>query len=253
MFGISSSGKDSIILAVEKMFDSLAYKLLGSIPKLRDKKSLIFSTTPQKTLAHLFVQALNNREPNQFEKDVLKSLLNSSYGYVESLKNKTSSNVVEAIDSAVKQAKSRQETVSVEEISNVFSAEMDKARDQIKLIAEAETTKTRNVGHAMDISKVSSSLGDGDPTVFFVVVRDGTTCKECLRLHMMPDGVTPRLWKMSELKQGWHKRGEPMPSVCGLHPFCRCSIAYLAEGFGFKGGFVSYISPGFDAFADQRN
>lgn len=219
MYGISSSGKEAIEIAISKMFDSLAYKLLGNIPKLREK-SPFFSSSPAMSLAHIFIQALSGKEPNHFERDVLRSILNSSFGYIEGLKNKTSSNVVESVDALVKEAKVRGERVSSAQVAEVISAEMTKARGHMKLIAEAETTKTRNMGHTMEIAGSAKEQGIDDPSVFFIIVRDGQTCNECVRLHMMPDGVTPKIYKMSELSMGYHKRGDNSPSACGEHPHC---------------------------------
>jgi len=122
----------------------------------------------------------------------------------------------------------------------------------MKLIAEAETTKTRNVGHTMEIASKAKDMGVSDPNVFFVVVRDASLCKECLRLHMLPDGNTPKIWKLSELSHSWHKRGDDRPSSCGEHPFCRCSLTQLPPGWGFKNGYISFISLDYDAWKDQR-
>lgn len=252
MYGISSSGKEAIEIAISKMFDSLAYKLLGNIPKLRNK-SPFFGSTPIMSLAHIFVQAMSGKEPNHLERDVIRGILNSSYGYIEGLKNRTSSNVVESIDAIVKEARARGEYVSTIQVAEIISAEMDKARGQMKLIAEAETTKARNMGHTMEIASKAESAGIDDPTVFFIVVRDGLLCPECKRLHMLEDGVTPRLFKFSSVSMGWHKRGEDRPSACGEHPFCRCTIAYLPSGWGFKNGFVSFISLDYDAFMSQNS
>ena len=251
MYGISSSGKEAIAFAVEKMFDQLAYNLLGNIPKLKEK-SPFFGSSAKMSLAHIFIQAMNNKEPNHFERDVLRSILNSSYGYIEGLKHRTSSNVTEAIDAIVKEAKIKGSYVSPTQVAEAISAEMNKAKSHMKVIAEAETTKTRNAGHLMEISEKAGNQGIEDPTVFFVVVRDNLLCSECKRLHMMPDGITPRVWKMSELKMGYHKRGEENPSASGEHPFCRCSLSQLSPGWGFKNGFVSFISQDHDEYKNQR-
>ena len=253
MYGLSSASKEAIGTAIDGMFDKLAFHLLGNIPKLKGKKFLLIGEREKLNLAHIFVQAMNNVDPNHLERDALKSMLDSAHGYVESLKHKTRANVTENIDAMVKEAKARGDQVTREDVDNVFSTEMEKAKSHMKTIAEAESTKTRNVGHTMDISRVASDIGDDDPTVFFVVVRDGNTCKECMRIHMMPDGVTPRLWKLSDVSAGYHKRGEDRPSLCGGHPNCRCSITYLASGFGFKNGFVGFIKPDHDAYADQNS
>jgi hypothetical protein len=253
MFGISSSGKDAINRVVEDIFDKIALQLIGDIPKLKYKKLLLISSKPNFGLAHLFVQAMANKTPNAIEQDALKSLLESSFGYIESLKNRTRSNVAERVDGLVKEAKIRGQRVEDSQIEAVVQEELAKARSHLKAIVESESTKLRNVGSAMDISRVAASAGDEDPTVFFVVVRDNKTCEECKRLHLNPDG-TPKVWRFSELKQGYHKRGEDNPSAFGLHPHCRCTLTYLSKGFGFdKKGKVTFKSPGHDEFTRQRS
>ncbi len=251
MYGISSSGKEAIAIAVDRMFDTLAYKLLGNIPKLRNK-SPFFGTTPAMSLAHIFIQALGGKEPNHLERDVLRSILNSSHGYIESLKNRTSSNVVESVDALVKEAKNRSEYVNSAQVAEVISAEMEKARGHMKTIAEAETTKTRNLAHTMEIAGDAEKEGIDDPTVFFIVVRDGLLCPECKRLHVLPDGVTPKVYRMSELSMGYHKRGEDSPSSVGEHPGCRCTLSQLPPGWGFKDGYVSFISLNHDEYKKQH-
>ncbi len=251
MYGISSSGKDSIANHIDKMFDILAFKLLGRIPKLQNKPHL-FEAFTGLSLVNIFLQAMNNRQPNQFQKDALKSILGSSFGYIESLKHKTSSNVVESIDSLVKEAKAKGESVTKEQVEEIFTGEMIKAKSHLRLIAEAETTKTRNIGHTMEIAQNSKNMGIEDPTVFFIVVRDSSLCKECLRLHMLPNQITPKVYKMSELSMGYHKRGDDRPSACGEHPFCRCSLSQLPPGWGFKNGYISFVSLEYDEYKTQR-
>jgi hypothetical protein len=252
MIGISSSGKESINRVVEDIFDKIALQLIGDIPKLKYKKLLLISSQPNYGLANLFVQAMANKTPNAIEQDALKSLLESSHGYIESLKNKTRSNVTERIDGLVKEAKARRQSLTESQVEDVIQEELSKARSHLKAIVEAESTKLRNVGSAMDISRVAASVGDDDPTVFFVVVRDGKLCDECQKLHLNDKG-TPRVWKFSELKQGYHKRGEEHPSAFGLHPHCRCTLTYLSQGFGFdKHGKVTFKSPDHNEFHRQR-
>lgn len=252
MIGLSSTDKEAINALVEEMFDTIAIQLIGDIPRLKHKKLLIFNTRRNYGLANLFVEAMQNKAPNIIEADALKSLLETSYGYLDSLKAKTRSNVTDRVDSLAKEAKARGTKITGDDLSEAVAEEMSKARSHLKAITESESTKIRNVGSAMDISRVAASQGDSDPTVFFVVVKDGVTCNECKRLHLNDDG-TPRVWKFSELKQGYHKRHEDVPSAFGLHPHCRCTLTYLSNGFGFdKGGRVTYVARGHSEFDKQR-
>jgi hypothetical protein len=196
---------------------------------------------------------MQNKVPNQIEQDLLRGLLNSTDGYIESLKNKTRSNVTEAIDGLARAAQLAKDKITKEQVEAIVKEEMSKARSHMTAIVEAEATKLRNLGTLMNISRISSGVGDYDPTVFFVVVKDGITCKECIRLHLMPDQTTPRLWKFSELKQGYHKRNEDQPSAFGLHPHCRCTLVYLSKGFSFdEKGKTEYHSENHDAYKAQR-
>lgn len=254
MIGMSSSNKEHISNLVDSLFDRIAYDFLGNIPKLKDKKSLIIASKRSLGLPNLFVQAMRNKNPNEIEKDVLKNLLDTAYGYIDSLKGRTRSNITERIDGLIKESKIKGISVSESQIHEIMDEEMSKAKNQLQAIVEAESTKSRNVGTMMDISRVAADIGDLDPTVFFVVVKDGKTCNECKRLHLMPDETTPRLWKFSELKQGYHKRSENSPSAFGLHPHCRCTLTYLSPGFGFDSfGKLDYKSESFDAFSAQRS
>lgn len=253
MNGLSGHSKSRIAQIVEEMFDKLAYQLVGGIPKLREAKRLFITTDNTLGLVNLFIQAMSNKRPNELEADVLKSMLESSHGYIEGLKNRTRANVAERLDGMARSAKLKGTKLSEDEIREALSEELGKARSAMITIVEAESTKMRNLGTMMDISRVAASVSDEDPTVFFVVVKDNVTCKECIRLHLMPDGVTPRLWKLSELKQGYHKRGEDHPSAFGLHPHCRCTLTYLSKGYGFDDkGKLKYKDLGHDEFAGQR-
>jgi len=135
MRGISGSGKDSIGKIIEDMFDNIAYKLLGNIPRLRGKKLIIFSTENNLGLAHLFVQAMQNKQLNEIEKDVLTSQLKTADGYIEALKNKTRSNLTERIDGLAKEASLKNEKLDAEAVKAAIGEEMRKARANLIAIA----------------------------------------------------------------------------------------------------------------------
>jgi len=251
MLGISSSGREQINSVVEDHFDTIALHLIGDIPHLKYKKLLLISSTKNYGLPNLFVQAMANRTPNPIEQDVLKNLLVTVHGYIEALKEKTKNKVAERVDEIVKRSKINREKARKEDIEDAVQEELNSAKAQLKAIVESESTKLRNLGSLMDISHVAASRGESDPLVFFVIVRDGKTCKECLRLHLNPDG-NPRVWKLSELKQGYHKRGEDNPSAFGAHPHCRCTLTYITQGFGFKEGKIAWIGEKHDEFNKQR-
>lgn len=254
MRGLSSPVKENISRIVEDLFDKVSLQFIGDIPKLKHKKLLLIGHAQNLGLPHLFVQAMQNRTPNPIEQDALKGLLDSAHGFIDSLKNKTRANLTERLDGLTREARIKGGKINPADVEEAIAEEFSKARSHIQAILESESTKLRNLGSLMDISRVASSIGDGDPSVFFVVVKDDKTCKECVKLHLMPDGVTPRVWKFSELKQGYHKRGEENPSAFGLHPHCRCTLTYLSKGFGFdKKGLVAYKGENHDTYEEQND
>lgn len=254
MRGLSSSGKERIKDLIERLFDRVAVKLLGRIPSLRNNKNLFISAEPNMGLAHLFVQSLGNRPPNILEEDVLKGLLASSHGYLEALKHNTQSNVAEQVDGLIRQSIISGTPVDESRIQNILETEMDKAQNALKIVTEAESTKFRNVGSVMDITRVASERGIEDPNVFFIVVRDKATCEYCIKNHLHDNG-TPKVFKLSEIKQSYLSTSEKKAgevSVCGAHPMCRCTLSYLSPGYGFKRGKLEYITQGHDEYTFQK-
>jgi hypothetical protein len=78
-------------------------------------------------------------------------------------------------------------------------------------------------------------------------------CDECKRIHLMPDKITPRAWKLSEVSAGYHKKGENFPCMSDLHPHGRCTMVTILPGYGFDAdGKVTYITHGYDILKEQR-
>ncbi len=238
--------------AIDTLFEKARVRFLGPGFSF-GPKTIAFHTKPDLSLPGLFQHAsrLNGFEPNQ---KLEESVLNTAKGYLDAHQQLAKTKVVHAVQSflnnaELKKVKTNVETVLGGELIQV----MGKVTQDVKKIFMTEPTRAINAGSIDAISKIAGITNTDDPLVYFVVVRDNTLCPECKRLHLMEDGVTPRVWKLSEVNTGYHKKGEESPSMSGLHPHCRCRIASVVTGFGFKNGKISYISPGFNAWEAQRN
>jgi hypothetical protein len=227
LHGISSGLKEALGKVLDDLFDDMALKLLGQIPKYRGAKSIIFSTKPNETLAHLFVQSLGDKYPLPKEQEAMKSLVMNAEDYIESLRSKTKAKVIGGLDTFVMERRAKNIPIQPQDIHKKIILDLQSAGKQMKTIAAAETTKARNMGNAMDIAKIGQKTADPDPTVVFLTMKDNITCAECKRVHILPDGITPRPFKLSEVKYDYHKKGEDSPSVCGLHPHCFTGNARL--------------------------
>lgn len=236
--------------AIDKLFDRLSARVLGGA--YRDKR-VGMGIVPDFTLSELFRQA-SVEERNKPNLDLLKSLLRNAAGYIEAQRVSTKTKTVHAVESALREAEHKGVDHNVGdalsmELTNVWK----KATDDVKKIVDTEATHVRNTGTLDGILKVAAANGIEDPTVFFIVVRDEHLCDECKRLHLREDGVTPRVWKMSQLGHGYHKRGEPDPKIGGLHPHCRCTLGTLLPGYGFDAsGMITYIAPNHDEYETQK-
>lgn len=252
MKGLSLKASKAIEEMISQKFDSIAIDFLGIVPKLSKDKRITFSSS-RNSLTSLFLQSLGTRNPNQNEEDTLKVILRIANNYTDSLKERTQSRIVHGIDAYIRERTLKDKEVNTDKIKKIFNEQMDKAKQHFKLIANSESNKATNMGTALQITKVAESKGEKDPVVFFVVQQDERNHPDTLRLHLLPDKKTPRVWKLSELGSEYHKKGDPNPKIQGTHPYCRCKLTYLAEGFGFdENGKVKYISKNWNELGHQR-
>jgi hypothetical protein len=253
MYGLSAQSKDQIDRVVRDLFDKAALRFIGIVPKLQQKKMMLIGFEQNIGLANLFVQSMNNRWLNNVENEVLRSVLSGAASYIDILKNKTSSNIIQRIEGLAREARIGNDKIPEHELNKVIEEEFGRARSGLEAIAASESTKARNLGMTMDISRAAAADGDKDPVVGFAVIRDASTCPICVKLNLMPDGVTPKLYRLSELSAGYYKRGEQFPSILGQHPHCRCTIFYVPEDWGFdKKGHITFKSIGYNALKEQR-
>ena len=251
MSGLGDAMREEIDNIVDSLFDRMAVNLIGARPGAEKKKQLIIGIGGTHTLANLFIQAMGNRQPLPKEAETLKTLLNTAHGFIDALKAKTKARLGERLDSYAMETRSKGERPDLTAMRAVVVEELKQSGDHFKVIAESESTKAKNVGKLMQITRVAADMGVKDPLVFFQTAKDNSVCSECVRLHTV-DGSTPRVWRLSEVGYGYHKKGEQNPKFAGLHPHCKCGLSYLSPGFGFKNGRVAYIAAGHDEHRAQN-
>ena len=229
-------------------FNDMAQELLGIVPRLDKQKRIVFTTKPQ-GLVSLFLKGLGDKKVLKEEKEALNVMLRISSGYVNALRDRTESTILNSLNSYLTEDKA----LKASKIKTIVNKEMDKAKKHFELISNAESNKSVNLGTALQITRMAEAKKEEDPTVFFVVTVDEKTGPYEFILHLLPDRKTPRLWKLSEVISDYYKPGGQYPSLCGLHVRCRCKITYLANGYGFdEKGNVRFISLDHDEFTLQR-
>jgi len=236
---------------LDQLFDRLKVRVLGNT--LTDKNVEI-KVIPELTLSGLFRQS-SEEERNKPDLDLEQSLLRTADGYIEAQRVAMKTRTVHAVESFLREAEHKNIDTDVQTVLGGELGSITRAvTDGVKRIIDTEATHVRNLGTLDGILKVNASIGVEDPTVFFIVVRDGDLCDECRRLHLQDDGVTPRTWKLSQLGHGYHKKGDSEPKLGGLHPHCRCSLGTVLDGYGFnEKGMIHYIGPNHDEHKKQNN
>lgn len=234
---------------IDALFDKAKLRILG--PQSIDKR--IFAAFKQELSLPGIFSAASREEQNIPSERTLKALLQNAGQFVDAYRTHTKAQVVRNVAAFLKEAnykgvKTDVSTVLGGQLADVWK----KATTDMHRLVDTEASNVRNTGTLEGIIKVNAAHQIEDPVIYFVIVRDNHVCDECVRLHMLEDEVTPRLWKLSSLGHGYHKKGEDTPKLGGLHPHCRCSIVTLMPGYGFKNGFVSFIGRDHDEMAVQR-
>jgi hypothetical protein len=245
---LSKADVSKIEDAVDALFDKAKVRFLG--PNSVAKRMYV-GYTHDLSLRGLY-EAAASEEKGIPDREHLDQLLRTAANYIESLRHKAKANVVAAVQGwlANAQTKTDVDTVLGGQLADLWAD----ISSQMRRIIDTESQNVRNVGVLEGVVRANAAAGIEDPVVYFVVVRDSHLCDECKRLHLLGDGVTPRVWYMSEIGHNYHERGDAHPKVGGLHPHCRCSLTTLMPGFGFNGsGMVVWKSQGHNELERQRH
>lgn len=245
-----------IASAVDKLFDSLKVKFLG--PTVQRKKSIGYSYTHEKTLPGMFESA-NAEEGVKPSIETLDALMRVAEGYLDANRERTKARVMHEVMATLQDAHNSKVRTDLETVLNgkLIDALGD-AQTNIEAIVNTEVNTAKNLGVLDGVVAVNNAAGVEDPVIYFLIakrIHPEAPCPECVRLHCtFGEGSPPRLWKLSEVSHGYHKRGEDFPAIGGLHPNCRCTMVTLLPGYGFAGSdTVRFITPKHDELGVQRN
>jgi hypothetical protein len=251
---LGQAAQDLIAAKVDDWFDKLKLRYFGP-GRWQGHKQIVIQTwhAPELTLPGV-LSAASALEGVRADEGTSETLIKLANGFLDATRERTKAQVLREVTTFLTEAQASGVKTDVATVLGGKLAEvMGKVHTQVDTIIDAETSIAKNTGLMDGITRINAHLGIGDPAVYFIVVHDNLLCKECRRVHLLEDGVTPRLWLLSEVKHGYHTRGEDLPSIGGLHPHCRCTMATLMPGYGFTAsGMVTYQAPDWDEFKRQR-
>lgn len=114
--------------------------------------------------------------------------------------------------------------------ANIAEQTQDWNRDWNRIV-ETECQDVFNLGRAQEFVERS---GNPNPTVYFQVY--GGACRHCIKLYLTHGiGSQPKLFKLMDLLANGSNYGvksvDWKPTVHPVHPFCRCMLMFLPEGY----------------------
>lgn len=127
----------------------------------------------------------------------------------------------------------RQQTVR-KLASDLGHATEDWSRD-FGRIAATEKQQAFQEGFA---NKLVQSEGDARD-IYVAKIPKPDACPDCVRLHLTAGvGSRPKVFRLSELQQNGTnrglKRGNWLPVVGTVHPWCACELVHVPNGWGFE-------------------
>jgi hypothetical protein len=226
---VGRAAKKIIEDAVDMLFNRAKQRLIG--PQSLDKR-LYFTANPI-SLPGLYRTA-SDSEKSVPDYDLLESLMDIAEGYIEKTRQSTKIKVVNTIESFLREAytnniKTDLDTVLKGQLAEVWQT----TSSDMKRIVDTEATNVRNVATLDGVVKINAASGIEDPVIYFVVNRDMYLCEICKSIHTI-NLTTPKLWYLSEIGHGYHKKGETNPKVGGLHPNCYRAEQQLLTKNGWK-------------------
>lgn len=250
MNSLSKKAVKDIKNVFEKLFNKLKYKLLGPqsvAQKIYKKFEWHFS------IPGIFESASRIEGVSPSE-ETLATVTEIASEYIDSYKSRAVARVVNEIEASLNEARITEKKTDIQTlVGNKVNEIMSDISSSVEIIVESEAQKAKNIATFDGITKMSAYLGDEDPVVCFITSKDEKVCEECIRIHCLEDGITPRVWKTSEIKHSYHKKGDEYPSIMGLHVNCRCQIVPVRPGFGFVNGFVTHLGNDHDELKKQRS
>jgi hypothetical protein len=242
---------------IGSIFDNVKQRLIGP----DSKRGLIFSYhkfDPKNTIEWVYRNALTDQYANvdAVDLDTVEHIKDRVELYLDKAKDNFISEI-EAVLVAHDQAKllaskSPIKDPEIDGLRKQVQVIRDKIKNSVDLITENELAHAQSLGAMDGIMGLARAMGVSDPTVFKIGVLDRLRCKYCWNLWTMSDGVSPRVYKMSELRAESGKVPY-VASVSLTHPRCRDILTILAPGFGFtSAGNVEYKGKGYDEWKFQR-
>ena len=234
----------------------------------------ITSSKPPKTaIARAYLKTNNqfavNEAPKAMREGAIDFLERMFQRYADKAGAQLETDILGQIESAIMPFADRQEGKNVYDIlrdkdihkkylGNILNEKVKNWRHRWKMIVDTELSRASNFGAVDAILHNNKAKSPDDILVYKTGPHDGATCEYCYRFWFMPDRVTPKVYKLSELIANGsnigRKQREWKPTIDITHPHERHILVELRDGYGFsQNGNLQYIGKGHDEHKKQRS
>jgi hypothetical protein len=187
--------------------------------------------------------------------------------YITKASDQLTSEVVSHLETAITPLKDRREISAVRELvankeaitgkylGNALKDTVANWESRWRTIMRTELNRAANWG-AMD--SILQNNPEKQVHEIYVYKRGnpyGNSCEQCQKFWFAPDGVTPKVYRMSELMGSSNmgrKRAQWVPTIDPTHPHETHLLRELKLGYGFVNGELQFISEDHDEYGHQR-
>lgn len=244
---LTEQQRKAIISAVEELYQDHKIRLLGRL--FRGSQiwfEVIKTVNPSQSLEGLFRYALHHMygPGADVDEELLMKMAGITSNYLDAEKLKTINMVLHQVE----------QSDSLKDLNASLKEIFKKATFKMEQITVTEARNFSNLAEREGIMQLAATFGVSDPTVARIGPMDAKTCKICKKLwHDDLNPKIPKMYKASEIRDGYTKHKDPFPTWNASHPNCRHVWVTIAPNYGFdESGQLKFISFGHDEFSKRR-
>lgn len=151
----------------------------------------------------------------------------------------------------------RDKDVHKKYLGNILKDKVENWQHRWKMIVNTELARASNYGAVDAILHNNKDRSPHEVLVYKTGPHDDITCKYCMSFWFSDDGITPKVYKLSELIANGSNIGrkakEWKPTIDITHPHERHVLVELRDGYGFgQNGGMQYIGKDHNEYEKQR-
>lgn len=244
---LTENQRKAVLDAVEDLYQEHKARLLGRFFKGPTIYfDVIRTSDPLLSIEGLYRYALHHMygPGADVDEDLLRKLANITGNYIDAEKLKTINVALQHVE----------QSKTLKDLKDGLREIFDKATTKIEQITVTEARNVSNLAEREGIMQLAATFGVADPVVARLGPLDAKTCKICKKLwHDDSNPLIPKLYKASEIMDGYSNHKEPIPTWNATHPNCRHVWITVAPNYGFdERGKLKFIAFGHDELSVRR-